>query len=138
MTGDRRRAGWTRASRLVVGAAAVGLLATVAAFGQNSVVKKLNPYGGKPEAIQQGRTLWLQYGCSGCHGVGGGGGMAKPVIDGNWKFGGDDETLYKLVKGQIAAQTMPKIYNDMPDDELWKILAYVRSIYAGDKSKVNW
>jgi mono/diheme cytochrome c family protein len=136
MTPNRPRA--ARPWRVAVCAAVLGLGATVAAFGQNSPAKKLNPYTGKPEAVQQGRGLWLQYGCSGCHGVGGGGGMAKPVIDGNWKFGGDDETLYKLVKGQIAAQTMPKIYNDMPDDELWKILAYVRSIYAGDKSKVNW
>jgi mono/diheme cytochrome c family protein len=137
MTRDRRAA-WARPWCLAVCATVLGLVATVGTFGQNSVVKKLNPYGGKPEAIQQGRTLWLQYGCSGCHGVGGGGGMAKPVIDGNWKFGGDDETLYKLIKGQIAAQTMPKIFGEMPDEDLWKILAYVRSIYAGDKSKVNW
>jgi mono/diheme cytochrome c family protein len=137
MTRDRRAA-WARPWCLAVCATVLGLVATVGTFGQNSVVKKLNPYGGKPEAIQQGRTLWLQYGCSGCHGVGGGGGMAMPVIDETWKFGSDDETLYKLVKGQIAAQTMPKIYGEMPDDELWKILAYVRSLYAGDKSKVNW
>jgi mono/diheme cytochrome c family protein len=111
---------------------------TVAALGQNAAVKKLNPFTGKPEAVQQGRTLWLQYGCSGCHGVMGGGGMAMPVSDDTWKFGSDDETLYKLIKGRIDAQTMPKIYDAMPDDELWKIIAYVRSVYAGDKSKVNW
>lgn len=114
------------------------LVATVAAFGQNMAVKKLNPFAGKTEAVQQGRTLWLQYGCSGCHGVMGGGGMAMPVSDDTWKFGSDDETLYRLIKGRIDAQTMPKIYEAMPDDELWKIIAYVRSVYAGDKSKVNW
>ena len=119
-------------------AALLCLTATVAAFGQNSAVKKLNPFAGQPEAIQQGRTLWLQYGCSGCHGVMGGGGMGMPVIDDVWKFGSDDETMMKLIKGQIAAQTMPKIYNNMPDEEAWKIIAYVRSLYAGDKSKVNW
>jgi mono/diheme cytochrome c family protein len=140
MTGHRRSAARTRPWALALAAVAVGLLAALAALAQdsNSTVKKLNPYTGKPEAIQQGRTLWLQYGCSGCHGVGGGGGMAKPVIDGKWKFGGDDETLYKLIKGQIDAQTMPKIFEGMPDDDLWKIVAYVRSIYAGDKGKVTW
>jgi mono/diheme cytochrome c family protein len=138
MTGDGGRGARARPRGLALGAIALGLVATVAALGQNSTVKKLNPYTGQAEAIQQGRTLWLQYGCSGCHGVGGGGGMAMPVIDETWKFGSDDETMYKLIKGQIAAQTMPKIYNEMPDDDLWKIVAYVRSIYAGDKSKANW
>jgi mono/diheme cytochrome c family protein len=123
---------------LTVWAVAVGLLGAVAAFGQNTVVKKLNPFTGQAEAIAQGRTLWLNYGCSGCHGVMGGGGMGLPVIDDVWKFGSDDETLYKLIKGQIDAQTMPKIYDAMPDEEVWKIIAYIRSIYAGDKSKVNW
>lgn len=46
--------------------------------------------------------------------------------------------LYELIKGQIDAQTMPKIFGAMPDEELWKIVAYVRSVYARDKGKVNW
>jgi mono/diheme cytochrome c family protein len=122
---------WLCAGILTVGA-------TVSVWAQNAAVKKLNPFAGKLEAIPQGRTLWLQYGCSGCHGVMGGGGMAMPVSDDTWKFGSDDETLYKLVKGQIDAQTMPKIFGAMPDEDLWKIIAYVRSLYVGDKSKVNW
>ena len=114
------------------------ITAPVAVLGQDAAVKKLNPFNGNAEATQQGRTLWLQYGCSGCHGVMGGGGMGAPVIDDVWKFGSDDETLMKLIKGQIPAQTMPKIYGAMPDEEAWKIIAYVRSVYAGDKSKINW
>ncbi len=99
---------------------------------------KINKYTGNAAAIQQGRALYLQYGCSGCHGVGGGGGMAVPLLDDVWKFGSDDATLFKLIKGQIPEQTMPKVYNAMPDDEVWKILAYVRSLYAGDPQKVDW
>jgi mono/diheme cytochrome c family protein len=122
---------WLCAGILTVGVVGSGL-------AQNSAVKKLNPFTGKPEAIQQGRGLWLQYGCSGCHGVQGGGGMGSPVSDDAWKFGSDDETLLKLIKGQIPNQTMPKIYEAMPEEEAWKIIAYVRSVYAGDKNKVNW
>jgi hypothetical protein len=33
---------------------------------------------------------------------------------------------------------MPKIFNGLSDDDVWKILAYVRSLYAGDKSRINW
>ena len=125
-----------RTLRLAACVTALGLLLTAGAFGQEA--KKLNPYTGKPDAIQQGRTLWLQNGCSACHGVMGGGGMGSPVIDDVWKFGSDDETVFKLIKGQIDAQTMPKIFNGLSDDDVWKIIAYVRSLYAGDKSKINW
>ncbi|HET9598200.1 MAG TPA: c-type cytochrome, partial [Anaeromyxobacteraceae bacterium] len=97
-----------------------------------------NKYTGDKAAAEQGRALYLQYGCSGCHGVGGGGGMAPPITDDQWKFGSDDETLFKLIKGQLPDQTMPRVYAEMPEDDVWKILAYVRSQYAGDPAKVNW
>jgi mono/diheme cytochrome c family protein len=100
--------------------------------------KKLNPYTGKQEAIQEGRTLYLQHGCSGCHGVMGGGGMAPPLLDDAWKFGSDDETLYKLIKGEIPTQVMPRVWAPVPDEDVWKMIAYVRSLYAGDPDKVNW
>jgi hypothetical protein len=99
-------------------------------------VKKLNPYTGKPDAIQQGRTLaperllrLSRRDGRRRHG--------SPVIDDVWKFGSDDETVFKLIKGQIDAQTMPKIFNGCPTRR-WKIIAYIRSLYAGDKSKINW
>jgi mono/diheme cytochrome c family protein len=99
---------------------------------------KLNKFTGNAAAVEQGRALYLQYGCSGCHGVGGGGGMAPPITDDVWKFGSDDATLFKIIKGQLPDQTMPRVYAEMPDDEVWKILAYVRSQYAGAPDKVNW
>ena len=68
----------------------------------------------------------------------GGGGMGKSIIDDTWVFGSDDETLYKLTKGQIPQQTMPKSGADLPDEQVWKMLAYVRSLYKGDPSLINW
>lgn len=101
--------------------------------------KRLNPYTGKPEAIAEGRALYLQYGCSGCHGVMGGGGMGLPLIDDVWVFGSDDETLFKLIKGQISQQTMPAVFGAaLQDDQVWKILAYIRSLYRGDPGKIDW
>jgi len=100
---------------------------------------KLNPYTGNAEAIEQGRALFLQMGCSGCHGVGGGGGMGPALLDDEWKFGSDDATLFKLIQGEIPQQTMPAaIGNVLKDDDIWKLIAYVRSLYRGDPSKINW
>ena len=105
-------------------------------------VKKLNPYTGTASALAEGRTLYIRYGCSACHGVGGGGGMGPSLIKDRgpaWKFGSSDQTLFKLIKGDVPGATMPKaIGQAMSDDEIWKVLAYIRSIYGGDQSKVNW
>lgn len=109
------------------------------AGGQSpNAVKKLNPYTGNAQAIQEGRTLYLQRGCSGCHGVLGGGGMAMPLMDDVWKFGSSDEVLFKLIKGEIAESTMPKVFGDLEPDQVWKIIAYIRSLYIGDPSRVDW
>ena len=102
-----------------------------------AATKKLNPFTGQPEAIKEGRALYLQHGCSGCHSVGGGGGMAMPLSDDTWKFGSSDEVLFKLIKGEIAESTMPKI-SPLEPDQVWKMLAYIRSLYVGDPSKVDW
>ncbi|HJS59948.1 MAG TPA: cytochrome c peroxidase [Vicinamibacteria bacterium] len=100
--------------------------------------KQLNPFAGDAEVVKEGRKLFLSFGCSGCHGVMGGGGMGKPILDDTWIFGSDDETLYKLIKGQIPQQTMPKTWASLPDEQVWKLLAYVRSLYKGDPSLVDW
>ena len=33
---------------------------------------------------------------------------------------------------------MPTAYSNLPDDEVWKMLTFIRSVYAGDPAKVNW
>lgn len=100
--------------------------------------KLLNPFAGDPEAVKEGRKIFQSYGCPGCHGLMGGGGMGKPILDDTWIFGSDDETLYKLIKGQIEQQTMPKTWAGIPDEHVWRLLAYVRSLYKGDPNLINW
>ena len=101
--------------------------------------KKLNPFTGNAEAIKEGERLFLLYGCNGCHGKGGGGGMGAPLLDDEWKWGSDDESLFKLIRGEIPGQTMPDVFGKvMKDEEIWQVLAFIRSLYKGDPSKVNW
>jgi mono/diheme cytochrome c family protein len=89
--------------------------------------------------VVEGRKIYLTYGCVGCHGVTGGGGMGKPILDDQWIFGSDDETLFKLVRGDVPKQTMPNsIGKALTDDQVRKVLVYVRSIYEGDPAKINW
>jgi mono/diheme cytochrome c family protein len=107
-----------------------------------------NPYSDTDAAIvASGKTLYFNYACSGCHGGAGGGGMCPPLTDGVWIYGGDDDTLFRLVA--YGSQTLQEkgytrkaqenIVAPMPamgqvvktDDELWRILAFVRSNYHG-------
>jgi len=126
----------------LIGLLVVGLLGahlSMAADEEPAKPKKLNPYIGNVEAIQQGRALFLQTGCSACYGAGGGGGMGPALLDDEWKFGSDDLTLFKLIKGEIPQQTMPAAFGGvLKDDEIWQILAFIRSLYQGDPNKIDW
>ena len=99
----------------------------------------LNPFVGHPEAIAEGPQIFIRTGCEGCHGAMGGSFMCPPLIDDQWKFGGDDDTLFKLIKGGCPGQTMPAVFGKvLTNEQVWKILAWVRSIYKGDPRKIVW
>ena len=114
------------------------LTLTAAVASSEDQSKLLNPFAGDPEAVKEGRRLFQSNGCPGCHGLLGGGGMGKPLLDDTWIFGSDDATLYKLIKGQIPQQTMPTTFAVLPDEQVWRLLAYVRSLYKGDPSLIDW
>lgn len=113
-----------------------------------------NPFTGSAEAIKEGRGLFLSYSCNGCHGGTGGGGMGPPINNVVWIYGSDDDTLFRLItlgsddlqKAGYFRKGMENVVGPMPpvgqlvksDDELWKIIAFIRSIYTGDPSRKNW
>ena len=111
--------------------------------------KLVNPYKDtQADIVTQGGRLFQSYSCSGCHGGGGGGGMCPPLTNDTWVYGGDDDTLFRLVTlgsdelqkdgyGRIGSEN---VVGPMPpmgaiiksSDDLWKILTFVRSKYHGD------
>jgi len=112
--------------------------APAATAAQAAPGAKKNPFTGNEEAIKEGRAIYLQSGCSGCHGMGGGG-MGPALLDDDWKFGGDDETLFKLIRGDLPQQTMPAVFGKvLTEEQVWKIIAWIRSIYKGDPARVKW
>ncbi len=98
---------------------------------------KLNPYTGDSTAIAQGRKLYLKFNCYGCHGTMGGGGMGKPLNDEQWIYGGDDASVVETIR-QGRQGGMPPYDELLKEDEIWKIIAYIRSYYKGDPSKAPW
>ncbi|HVO48199.1 MAG TPA: cytochrome c [Steroidobacteraceae bacterium] len=78
------------------------------------------------EAVMTGKRLFGQYNCSGCH-SNGGGGMGPPLMDDEWIYGGRLEQIHQtLVEGRPNG--MPAWGGKIPDEQLWQISAYVRSM----------
>ena len=64
---------------------------------------------------------------------------ATALIRDAWKFGGDDETYFKVTKGTYPGQTMPAVFGAiLSDEQVWKIIAWIRSIYKGDPDRIVW
>ncbi len=101
------------------------------------LLKKLNPYTGDEEKIAEGRKLYLRWNCYGCHASLGGGYTGRPLNDEEWLYGGDDASVLESIK-QGTPGGMPAYAERMSEDETWKVIAYIRSYYKGDPSKVSW
>lgn len=83
-------------------------------------------YLNNADAVNTGKRLFGQYNCSGCH-SNGGGGMGPDLMDDVWIYGGRLEQIHQtLVQGRPNG--MPSWGNKVPDEQLWQISAYVRSL----------
>lgn len=104
-----------------------------------------NPFNPHDQAIaKEGHQLFLNHGCSGCHGGGGGGGMCPPLTDQIWSYGDDPDTLYRLItlgtkdlqaKFGYTRNIMQTMKADMPPlgpsfkdpQNIWKIITWIES-----------
>src|SRR5882762_1594159 len=85
-----------------------------------------NPFSGDPKAITQGAVLFRQE-CTFCHGVAARGGMRAPdLTTGSWSHGGSDAELARTISGGVPGTAMPP--NKLTDDEIWQIVAYLRTL----------
>jgi cytochrome c oxidase cbb3-type subunit III len=83
-------------------------------------------YYDNPAAVTTGMRLFGQYNCSGCH-SNGGGGMGPSLMDDEWIYGSRLEQIHQtLVEGRPNG--MPSWGGKVPDEQLWQIAAYVRSM----------
>jgi cytochrome c oxidase cbb3-type subunit 3 len=85
-----------------------------------------NPYEGSAYAVSEGKRLFEWYNCVGCH-FHGGGGIGPPLMDDQWIYGSDAANIFAtIVEGRPNG--MPPFRGKIPDDQVWQIVAYVRSL----------
>ena len=83
-------------------------------------------YYNNVEAVNTGKRLFGQYNCSGCH-SNGGGGMGPDLMDGAWIYGSRLSQIHEtLVDGRPNG--MPAWGGKIPDQQLWQLAVYVRSM----------
>ena len=85
-----------------------------------------NPDENNSWAMAEGKRLYEAYNCVGCH-AHGGGGMGPPLMDEKWIYGHNPEQVYAtIVEGRPNG--MPSFRGKISNDQLWEIVAYVRSL----------
>jgi cytochrome c oxidase cbb3-type subunit III len=77
-------------------------------------------------AVSQGKTLYNQYNCSGCHSQGGGG-MGPALMDAEWIYGSSLENIFESIS-QGRPNGMPAFGGKIVGEQIWQITAYVRSM----------
>jgi cytochrome c oxidase cbb3-type subunit 3 len=98
--------------------------------GGNPPQTAANPKGPELEqnayALSQGKRLFQWFNCSGCHGNGGGG-SGPALIDDKWIYGSSIDNIVATIR-EGRPNGMPSFRGRIPDDEIWQIAAYVRSM----------
>ena len=91
-----------------------------------AALRDQSPYDDNAYSVNQGKRLFRWYNCNGCHGMGGGG-IGPALMDGKWKYGGDPASIFNTIM-QGRPEGMPSFGGHIPEDQVWQIVAYVRSM----------
>ena len=88
--------------------------------------KKREDYQKNAYQLAQGKTLFKQMNCNGCH-SNGGGGMGPALIDDEWIYGSSIENIVATIR-EGRPNGMPSYRGKVTDDQIWQIAAYVVSM----------
>jgi cytochrome c oxidase cbb3-type subunit 3 len=76
--------------------------------------------------IAQGKKLYVWFNCNGCH-ANGGGGSGPALMDDRWIYGAAIENIVQTIR-EGRPNGMPSFRGKVPDDQIWQLAAYVRSM----------
>lgn len=76
--------------------------------------------------LSEGKRLYTWFNCSGCH-ANGGGNIGPPLMDEKWIYGSSLENIFATIM-QGRPNGMPSFRDKIPEQQVWQIAAYVRSM----------
>ena len=76
--------------------------------------------------LSQGKKFYAWFNCNGCH-ANGGGGSGPALMDDKWIYGGEIDNIVATIRDG-RPNGMPSFRDKIPEDQIWQIAAYVRSM----------
>jgi cytochrome c oxidase cbb3-type subunit 3 len=95
--------------------------------GPGDIQPVANPLGSDRVVLEEGRKLFVQFNCAGCHGGRAGGGMGPSLRDPIWRYGSSPDRIFNSI-AQGRGLGMPAWGARVPEKEIWQITAYVSSL----------
>ena len=93
------------------------------------------PYDDNAWATAEGQRYYQAFNCSGCH-FNGGGGIGPALMDDKWIYGHEPANIFaSIVEGRPNG--MPSFRGRIPDQQIWQIVAYVRSLSGALRKDVE-
>jgi cytochrome c oxidase cbb3-type subunit 3 len=83
-------------------------------------------YENNAWGISEGQQLFNWFNCVGCHGRGGGG-SGPALMDPEWIYGSVPTDVFASI-AEGRPNGMPAFGNQLSNDQIWKLVAYVRSL----------
>jgi cytochrome c oxidase cbb3-type subunit 3 len=99
--------------------------------GEKPPTPENSPYQDNAYGISEGKRLYENFNCVGCHSHGGGG-MGPALMDEKWIYGSHPANIFEtIVEGRPNG--MPSFRGKIPDNQVWQIVAYIQSM-SGNSS----
>ena len=94
-----------------------------------------NPVASDPQAAETGRWVF-RIRCSPCHGIHAEGGRGPDLTLGSYSAGDRDTDLYRVIARGVPGSEMAGYSATLDDDQIWRIVAYIRSTARHESANV--
>ena len=115
-------------SAALIAAVPLGQVARRAPAGAWWLCRPPTPIMPNPQAIEQGKQLYIQMNCAGCHAYNGKGNMGPDLTDSEWRYGGLPVQIYQSIFDGRPQGELPSWGAALPPAEIWKLVAYIQSL----------
>ncbi len=85
-----------------------------------------SPFANDSSAVPDGARIFSTMNCDGCHGAGATGWVGPSLVDGRWRYGGSDGSLFQSIF-YGRPRGMPAYGGVMSAGAIWKVVAYIRA-----------
>jgi cytochrome c oxidase cbb3-type subunit 3 len=96
------------------------------------ISERTNPYTHNAGALADGKQLFNRFNCAGCHGDHGGGGMGPSLRDVDWIYGSREAQIFSTI-AEGRAHGMPSWGRHLNEDQIWKLVTYIKSMRTADE-----